>query len=103
MVPVLRLLESLGPSPESDERARAESVLLGRLSHGMPPEGEAEWDMARERFAPEAISDFEEWERLWERYRNHGLEPLGVVDLRARDADVALGIDEEDRLGADID
>jgi len=74
----------------------AESVLRGKLSHGIPPANDAEWQLATERFSVEAVAEFRSWPRLGKGDEADAAEPFPFRDLRARDADEAVAIDDED-------
>lgn len=98
LVTILRLLETLGPDPLEMDVILAETVLRGKLSHGIPPASEDEWTLARERFSGEAVAEFRRWPPLGKGNSDHAAEPFRLGDLRAHDADEAFAIDDEDGL-----
>ena len=64
LIAVLRLLESLGPGGmEQDERLR-EVVHVARLSLGIQPADDAEWDWVLARYEQDAIDEFHRWPSL---------------------------------------
>ena len=63
---VLNLLESLGPGGMEGDAKLTETVRIGKLSLGMPPEGDDEWEWVLERFKDEAVDEFRRWPPLAE-------------------------------------
>lgn len=64
LIAVLRLLESLGPGGmEQDERLR-EVVHVARLSLGIQPADDAEWEWVLARYEQDAIDEFHRWPTL---------------------------------------
>jgi hypothetical protein len=61
---ILHLLESLGPAGmERDERF-GEVAHVGKLSLGIQPADNAEWEWVQERFEQDAIDEFHRWPLL---------------------------------------
>lgn len=80
MVAALRVLLAAGGLAAEDDDALAEVELRGRLMFGLPPRDEAEWDLARARFTPEALAEIERLAALFERDGFDGREPAGLGD-----------------------
>lgn len=58
---IMRVLAGLGADDAHDDEALAEIELRGRLAHGMPPRGDEQWALARQRFTDAALREFERW------------------------------------------
>jgi hypothetical protein len=72
---LLRIIHAFGPPEMSEEEALAEAEFRGRIAHGLPPRGDAEWAKAERIFEPAAIEEFRRWERLLERHRGNVDQP----------------------------
>jgi hypothetical protein len=56
-----RLLTAMGQAEMDDEAALAEAEFRGRISHGLPPRDDDEWEYARLIYNKGALEEFARW------------------------------------------
>ena len=72
-----RLLTAMGETEMDNEAALAEAEFRGRLMHGMPPLGEAEWNYARQLFDADTVSEFARWAVMLDAPYPDDIKPAG--------------------------
>lgn len=100
LVAAARLIAALGPESEADDQALAAAVLRGRVMHGLAPEGDAEWDLARALFTAEALAEIRRWAESVEPDLVHHREPGGLRQASALEREVSRGSDVDDGVRA---
>ncbi len=82
-------LHGLGEAPMDYELALRETSLRGLIMNGEPPRNAEEWELARSIFAPDAIEEFEHWDRM-----HKALEPnlTEIYETYFADRRIAAGL-----------
>lgn len=90
LVSAARLVAGLGPDGDALDEALAATVLRGRVMHGLPPEDEAQWELAASLFTPDALAELRSWDTSVEADLVDDREPLPLLDSTALHRDLPL-------------
>ena len=93
---LLRIIQALGPEPQSEAERLKEAQLRGRIMHGLPPQSPEEWAYAATVFNDEALAEFRRWEELLEGDAGDVDEPHRFVYGVAHERNVPRVIERED-------
>jgi hypothetical protein len=93
---LLRIIQALGPEPQSQAERLQEAQLRGRIMHGLPPQSPEEWEFAATLYNDEALAEFRRWEELLERDAGDVDEPHRFVYGVAHEREMPGVVERED-------
>lgn len=96
LIAAARLIAALGPESETDDQALAAAALRGRVMHGLAPESDAEWELARALFSAEALAEIRRWAESVEPDLVDNGEPGRLLETSALERELPLGGDVDD-------